>query len=154
MTKNACTEVLGTAFNVWSRHDETRIIVKNGKVRLKRSPHDTLQVEIVRNQMSRVTQQLPPEKPNTVNADQKIGWMEGRLVFEKTTLLEIIEEIERYYGIRINLLDETLARETLTASYNNTSLSNVLQSLSLSCGTNYRYLSEQQIDFGMSAKDM
>ena len=33
-TENARTQVLGTAFNVWARHQETRVIVKRGHVRV------------------------------------------------------------------------------------------------------------------------
>jgi ferric-dicitrate binding protein FerR (iron transport regulator) len=152
-TENARTLVLGTAFNVWARHQETRVIVKRGRVQLTRSSQDSIKVNLTKNQMSRIDRQKPAENPQIVNAEQKIGWMEGRLVFEKTPLSEILEEIARFYGVTITIANEALATETLTATYENISLSTVLQSLSLSCNTGYRVRSENQIDFGIPKEE-
>jgi transmembrane sensor len=152
-TENARTLVLGTAFNVWARHQETRVIVKRGHVRLARSSKDGVSVDLTKNQMSRIDQQSPPENPQSVDAEHRIGWMEGRLVFEKTPLAEILEEVERFYGVKIYLTNETLTRETLTATFENIPLSTLLQSLSLSYNTAYRVRSESQIDFGISKED-
>ena len=153
-TENARTQVLGTAFNVWARHQETRVIVKRGHVRLTRSSRDSVSVDLIKNQMSRIDQQSPPENPQSVNAENRIGWMEGRLVFEKTPLSEILEEIERFYGVNINLTNDTLTRETLTATFENIPLYTVLESLSLSYNTTYRVRSEGQIDFGILKEDL
>ncbi len=152
-TENARTQVLGTAFDVWARHEETRVIVKRGHVRLMRSSRDTTSVDLLKNQMSRIDQKHPPETPQSVNAENRIGWMEGRLIFEKTPLSEILEEVERFYGVKINLTNDTLSRETLTASFENIPLSTVLQSLSLSYNTAYRIRSAGQVDFGISEED-
>lgn len=152
-TENARTQVLGTSFNVWARHQETRVIVKRGQVQLMRTNQDSIKVNLIKNQMSRINQQKPAENPQSINAEYKIGWIEGRLVFEKTPLSEILEEISRYYGVTITLTNDVLAIETLTATYENISLSTVLQSLSLSCNTSYRIQSENQIDFGISKEE-
>jgi len=153
MTENACTEVLGTAFNVWARHQETRVVVKRGRVRLAQARCDTERIEITKNQTSRIVQAMNPEEPKTVDAGRLIGWMEGRLVFEKRTLSEIIEEIERYYDVQINLIDTSLAQKTLTATFENNSLYSVLSSLSLSLGVRFNYRSEQEVDIGLLMGD-
>jgi transmembrane sensor len=152
-TENARTQVLGTAFDIWARHQETRVIVKRGHVRLMRSLQDTASVDLIKNQMSRIDQQDPPENPSSVNAENRIGWMEGRLLFEKAPLFEILEEVERFYGVKIDLMNDTLARETLTATFENIPLSTVLQSLSLSYNTAYRVRPDGQIDFGIPQEE-
>ena len=148
-TENARTQVLGTAFDVWARHQETRMIVKRGHVRLMSSLQDSISVDLIKNQMSRIDQQDPPENPSSVNAENRIGWMEGRLLFEKAPLSEILEEVERFYGVKIDLMNDTLTNETLTASFENIPLATVLQSLSLSYNTAYRIRPDGQIDFGI-----
>jgi transmembrane sensor len=152
-TENACTRVLGTTFNVWSRHQKTCVIVEKGRVELMRSLQDSFKVDLVSNEMSRINHQQCAENPQSVNAEFRIGWMEGRLVFEKASLSEILEEIGRFYGVKIYLHNEALARETVTATFDNTSLSSVLESLSLSCNTEYQYRSEDQIDFGLRTQE-
>lgn len=148
-TENARTEVLGTAFNVWSRNEETRVIVKRGKVQLSRSEEDTAHVDLVKDQMSLITKSEPPQLPQEVDAEYQIGWMEGRLLFEKMNVAEILDELERYYGVTIELKDASLKRKTITAIYENRTLETVLSSLSLSLNTDFDYHADDLIYFGV-----
>lgn len=148
-TNNARTEVLGTAFNVWSRNNETRVIVKRGKVQLSRSEEDTVCVDLVRDQMSSIAESQPPEVPQIVDAEYQIGWMEGRLLFEKMTLEDILDELQRYYGVKVELKDKVLSQRTMTAIFENRTLETVLTSLSLSLDTDYSYQSDELIYFGI-----
>ncbi len=148
-TQNACTKVLGTAFNIWSRNDETRVIVKRGKVQLSRSEEDTLHVDLVKDQMSLIAKSYPPRAPKTVDAEYQIGWMEGRLLFEKVPLKDILDELERYYGVDIRLKDLSLEDKTMTAIFENRTLETVLSSLCLSLETDYLYQSEELIHVGV-----
>lgn len=154
VTENAYTEVLGTAFNVWARHDETRVVVKRGRVRLTAARCDTERVDLIKNQASRIVQETNPRKPSHVDADRLIGWMEGRLVFEKSPLPEILEEIERYYDVHITLLDSSLTNKTVTATFENNSLHSVLTSLCLSLGVRFNFRSDHEIEFGHDMGDV
>lgn len=150
-TENAQTRVLGTAFNVWARNHETRVVVKRGEVQLSRFSADTVNIHLTRNQTSRVLKNEPANHPQPIDADHYIGWMEGRLVFIETPLSEILNELERFYGIRINLIDSSLSQKTVTATFENKKLDTVLKSLSLSLDSDFaRY--ENHIEFGNQIK--
>ena len=137
-TQNARTRVLGTAFNVWSRNEQTRVTVKRGKVQLSRSETDSMKIQLNSNQTSRVFENKPAIAPDSINADHYIGWMDGRLVFLKTPLSEVMDELERFYGVDIEIADTSLSRETITASFENKTLDTVLQSLSYSTDSEYK----------------
>ena len=45
--------------------------------------------------------------------------MNGKLVFNKTPIKEVISELERNYNIRIALMNDSLSQNTLSGSFNN-----------------------------------
>jgi transmembrane sensor len=79
-----------------------------------------------------------PTQPKQVNTDYLLGWMNGVLVFEKTSLLEIVRELERFYDIKIEISSSELANKTLTASYDNTKIENVLSSVCIALNVQYK----------------
>ncbi len=144
ITNNAQTTVLGTEFNVRSRNDMTRVVVKSGCVRLEcRDNKD--EVILTDNQMSKVAGESKPADPTTVSLDKELSWLEGRLVFEKTPVWEILGELERAYDVPITLGDSSLGTETVTASYEQVDLETVLTSICLTLGTEFKKLEDGYI---------
>lgn len=131
ITDNAKTTVLGTQFNVWARYEKTRVVVKQGSVRFERIHTEAEAVNLVTGKMSEIERDSPPAVPKSIDADQHLGWLEGRLVFEQTPLTEIIGELERHYSVRIGLKERGIGLNTLTGSFKNMPLDTVLSSISL-----------------------
>jgi ferric-dicitrate binding protein FerR (iron transport regulator) len=55
--------------------------------------------------------------------------MQNRLVFERTRLEEVTEELERCYDIAIVVPDTNLAKETVTCTFDSLPLEKALYSL-------------------------
>ena len=53
-----------------------------------------------------------------VNTDDVLGWAAIRLVFKATPLSEVVEECNRYSGIRLIVRDDELARRPVTGVFN------------------------------------
>ncbi|MFZ5517536.1 MAG: FecR family protein [Candidatus Zhuqueibacterota bacterium] len=136
-TESAKTVVLGTEFNVWARGSETRVIVKSGIVRFL-SLKNKEDVVLLENQMSCLDEKAAPTSPKTVDADFLLGWLKGRLVFERTPILEIIAELERRYNISIVMDNVDVKNETITASFDSSSLETIFASLCLTLGIQYK----------------
>ena len=145
ITENARTAVLGTEFNVWARNEKTRVIVREGSVRLKSITADDGDVLLSQGQMSQITGNRRPQAPKSVDTERLLGWLEGRLVFEKTPLTEILDELERYYDVFIESADSELSHETLTATFNHLPLETVLSSICLTLGAQYRFEDDKYI---------
>jgi len=135
-TKQARTRVLGTQFNVWARGEETRVIVTEGLVRLSSRKSDQNSVDISPGQMSRVVARQNPEIPIQTNSDLYLGWLDGKLIFEKASLGEAIDEIERMYDVSVRL-DTSLSKQLLTAQFNDQSIDTVLTKICLAFNTEY-----------------
>lgn len=93
------TEVLGTHFNVnaYDGHEEIRTTLLEGSVRI----YDSLgsQQKILRpGQQSKLKRTL---SVYTVNTKQVIAWMSGYFVFEHQSIQNIMQQIERWYDVKI-----------------------------------------------------
>jgi len=138
ITDNAETKVLGTQFNVWSRGTQTRVIVKSGKVQFSSLSNQNQTVELVKDQMSWIVNCSSPEIPQQVDAEYLLGWLDGRFVFEKAPLKELIAELQRSYDVTIELEDIELENHTITANFDNSSLETMLESICLTLGIKHK----------------
>lgn len=143
-TGNATVTVLGTEFDVWAREKkkrvmETRVIVKEGTVRLGASGSDTADVKLTAGLMASVDRRLPPSVPVPVDVNHRLGWMERRLVFEETPVREAFQELVRYYNVSIVLKDKELESLTITAVFDRLGIDVVLESICLAIDAEYVY---------------
>ncbi len=137
-TGNAQIRVLGTKFGIWARDERTRVTVREGRISLRALVlPPAAAVELTANQMSICWQQNPPEPPQTIDAGQLLGWMEGRIVFDQASLTEIVAELQRVYNVKIELADPALGQHTITGSFFRKPLESVLASISLTLDLQY-----------------
>ena len=131
LTDNAKIEVLGTSFNVWSRDNQTRVIVKEGIVRLSPLKSENNFVLIQADQMSQVVADASPLDSKPVQADRLIGWFEGKLIFEHCPFNEFVAEIERQYNTEIQIQSDNLKDLKLSGTFDNLTIEQVLSSVCL-----------------------
>lgn len=137
------TKDLGTQFNVTAYDSgNIEVAVKEGLVSMGKVEKGNPQKEIV---------ELTPNKLGTIkhiggltvsdikHMDQYVGWTEGRLVFQSTPFPEVIKRLERWFDMDISVAGATsrLYKRTLTASYDNMPMSEVLNVLSISMNVSY-----------------
>lgn len=101
--------VLGTAFNVSARRDQTGVTLEKGKIELdlKASDEPALAMEpgdFIR--YSSVVHTL--EKGKVQSIKESASWLDGILVFENVTVAEMFDEIEDQYGKKLISSDSTI----------------------------------------------
>ncbi len=107
-TAAGTTRVLGTRFTVRQYQDEKamRVAVTDGKVSIPGAV-------LVAGSSATVSVNTEPRVTN--NASDVNAWTEGRLIFRNTPIREVLDELERWYDIQINLRDKSLASRNVTA---------------------------------------
>ncbi|MBN1999396.1 TonB family protein [candidate division KSB1 bacterium] len=125
ITENARIRVMGTQFNVWARDEETRIVVKSGRVKFGNRKNTVEPVTLTQNTKSRITGNTP-ESPSPADAEELTGWMNGRLVFRDTPFFEALAEIERFYDKKLYIADFS-SGATITAAYDRLPFETVLE---------------------------
>ena len=136
-TENAKVTVLGTKFDVLSRDENTRVVVKEGKVSF--SPRDIKNkgIFLTKDQLSIISKNSEPTLPKEVDAGYFLGWMKGNLVFYRTPFKEIVSDLERRYNVKISLQADSLNTYTLTGSFKNSSADSALSMVCLALGLDF-----------------
>lgn len=123
-------EVLGTRFNVRCHEGVVETALFSGAVQLSAAG------------LSQVYQLVPGRKSvySVVNHQMNIcdndsttdaRWKDGYLAFSSQPLSEVLQEIENWYGVTIELRNQKLADDLLTGAFYHETLESVLYSLSL-----------------------
>ena len=135
-TENSKTRVLGTSFDVKTHPGHTEIIVTSGKVEFSEKSKDLNKVILTVDDRAVL---VPNHKIDVskVNAQHLTAWKDNRLLFEKRSLAEIIEVLEPWYDVEINVKDPVLLGDIYKLSYDNPSLETVMERMSFMGKFNY-----------------
>lgn len=128
--------VHGTSFNVKAYAEDGRIettLVK-GKVSIRKEGDPSSHASLVLNPNQRAVFLKADRtmKVQEVSADRTAEWREERLVFDETPLMEVITQLERWYGVKIHIEKDSDLSCTLTAKIEKESLAQVMDLLAAS----------------------
>jgi len=115
--------VLGTRLDVEARGRDMRLVVVEGHVALSTGNDRT---ELSAGEMSRVTDGLPTPVVRVPDIGALVQWAGDFLAFQSTPLRDAAREIERAYGVRVEIPDRALAQRVITAWFRDRSLSEVM----------------------------
>jgi transmembrane sensor len=133
---------VGTAFSVQLRHDAVQVMVAEGKVRLSelRTAQVTIpsgqpevalpsleagQIALLREGSQQVAALAPAE------LERKLAWRQGILAFAGEPLLQVLQEIERYTDIVIEVTDPALRELPVAGRLRIDDMESMLQALQL-----------------------
>jgi transmembrane sensor len=136
VTENAKVSVLGTQFDVYARDEKTEVVVKEGKVNLAQK-FNNAGVYLTRNQSSSVVKNANPVAPKEVDSEYALGWMTGKLVFDQTPLRNIVDELQRYYDVKISVESKELNSNTLTGSFKNKGIDSTIEMICLAMNLSF-----------------
>jgi transmembrane sensor len=115
--------VLGTRFEVKVEETELRVVVVEGRVALSAAEET---VEVGAGEVSQVVAGRAPSLERIEDVTPELEWLGNFLVFQDTPLTEVAREIEQQYGVRVLLPDREVAERTVTASFTDRSVEEVL----------------------------
>ncbi|MFQ5631065.1 MAG: FecR domain-containing protein [bacterium] len=134
-TKDGAIEVTGTRFVVYERGNGTRVIVKDGNVRVtpgKFDKNDVISTESVLLHSGEMVEfrkndhRLISQKQNT---GVHTSWWHEYLKLDNAPFEEIIRRIEETYGIQIIVEDDALKGRTLSGSIENQNLDVIINGI-------------------------
>ena len=110
---DAETEVLGTSFNVRSWPDEigaaTDVSVEEGRVRVTPLSDENMHVTVEAGQSARIQPDGQRPSVTQIVTTNDYNWIHGGFKFSDRPLGNIVQEIERRYGINIQVDSPSLA---------------------------------------------
>ncbi|MDN5210740.1 FecR domain-containing protein [Fulvivirgaceae bacterium BMA12] len=140
-TKDVQTIVLGTSFNInaYSDEDEIQVMVVTGKVRVQNGAdadklEDVMLLPYEMVSLHRLTGRVVKEK---YDPSEYLAWKEWTLIFRKATFDEIIDKLEKWYGVDIQIDQDLHIQGRFNGEFHNQSLEYVLKGLSFSNRINF-----------------
>lgn len=101
-TSNLNIEVIGTAFNVNDRRDETTIVLESGKVKLQSDWLQNQETDLIMQPGELVAASRKENKwdKKVVNTEEYVAWRHNKFIFDNTTIREIAQILEDSYGLQ------------------------------------------------------
>lgn len=135
-TAHATTQVLGTAFNIRTWNHATRVFVQSGRVTVQSKSASTVErIVLAAGQMalcdSAAIRLSVVDYPEDV-----LAWREGRLVFRRQILSEVLQELARHFATPIEA-DSILLHHTITADFSHEPLAQAMDALTASINARY-----------------
>ena len=131
------TKALGTSFNIRNYDDlGLKVQLTSGRVFvLNESGHEepiylVPGEEVVLNEVSQM------EKKN-FDIQKALLWKENVILFEETPFLDVVSTLERWYGVKIKVMNKPQRAILISTEFHNDYLENVLNTLGYSFGFSY-----------------
>jgi ferric-dicitrate binding protein FerR (iron transport regulator) len=137
-TKDMDVEVLGTKFNVNTRHEKAIVSLEEGKIKL--SVNGQIKQILKKNYKEEIIEMKPGElvtvdsvKGIDIISDQNIdfhsGWVRNEYHFNNTNLKEIATIIKDIHGYEVLVDDEAMLQQTITGDLRAANLRELLDIL-------------------------
>ena len=122
--------VLGTSFNVNAKKRDIEVIVKTGKVEVYNKQNSNNHVVLLPGDRAVL---LPDNKiqKQANNNNNYLSWLSKKLVFKELPLSIVINDLINTYHCNIELADSATANLKITSTFDNDSINDILESISL-----------------------
>lgn len=129
-TNGLSTTALGTSFNITTKNKgRIQISLLTGKVKVS-STSDQKDVYLDPGKALSYSTNDHKQQVRSFDVNQVIAWKEGVLLFEDASLLTVVNQLEEWYGVSIQIENGDQIRWKYSAGYKNQTLEDVLNSLS------------------------
>ena len=140
---NMKVKVLGTSFNVKSYPDDKKVetTLVTGKVELIREKESPVILKPSQKAvLNKSDKNLEIEK---VETSEVTAWREGKLIFNKTSMEQVILDLERKYNTDFTINSPDLLEYKYTGTFDNLTLDEVLKLLMISSPIEYTITQEK-----------
>ncbi len=127
---NTTIEVLGTAFNVAMEAGQVEVLVETGRVRFSANGQEVV-LSAGQQAVYEESFGIAPVGESQAVADAAQFWRTRRLVFAGNSLAEVVAALEEAFEVEIELANQELANCSLTVTFENDSLENMLDVIAL-----------------------
>ncbi len=136
-TNSIKIKVLGTSFNVKSYDKDKKVetTLVTGKVELIKDKETP--IVLAPSQKAVFYKKENKLEIEEVKSLEVVAWKEGKLIFKKTSLQEVVIDLERKYNVKININSQKLLNYEYTGTFDNLSIDEVLKLLTISSPIKY-----------------
>ncbi|HKJ41281.1 MAG TPA: FecR domain-containing protein [Sunxiuqinia sp.] len=130
----------GTEFDVaaYADENEIRVVLKEGKVTVRDEMQSMLK-KMQAGYLLSYDKKTETLNYNTINATNYSGWINGKLIFENVSLKEVVNRMEHWYGVDIEIVDKELMQLHFKATFMDENVDQALKLLQSTSAFHYHY---------------
>jgi transmembrane sensor len=150
---NTITEVLGTTFNVktFDKQDKAIVTLMTGKVALYKQNDSSERLLMEKGEQATYEKgDISKKKTDDRNV---ISWKVNKLLFEDTQLTEVIESIEKYFKIKIEVENKSLLNCHYTGTFTNPTLERTFEIVGKTLGAEVKKSGNVYVITGEGCED-
>ncbi|TAN10954.1 MAG: DUF4974 domain-containing protein [Chitinophagaceae bacterium] len=148
ISQNIVTTVLGTSFLIRTGADGTgEVLVLTGKVAVERRNHQRDKIILTARQSAVLNKENKFIKEADVNNVTMQKWQQVNLSFDNVPFAEVIQTLDKRFGVQLYCLDDKIYQYRLNADFNNQNLADILEMLKMSLNINYKMINDSTISF-------
>jgi transmembrane sensor len=117
--------VTGTQFNVVNRAGVSNVMLREGSVTIETA--EGKEIKMVPGDYVEFSNDETQRKQ--IKSDSLVAWKDKKLVFDNTSLTQVIKIIHEHYGIEVKLSSDTLGDKTISGMLPNDNLDILLQAI-------------------------
>jgi transmembrane sensor len=130
-------QVLGTSFHVRSRNGRVAVDVENGRVQIITDPERNSGISgrgviIKGGQGVDYNWSGRMDRMRVARLDEVSAWRKGKLVFRSKRLWEVLQELQHYHRVRLELPDKELWNSRFTGTFDSHDLDEILEAIKVS----------------------
>lgn len=138
---NTQVNVLGTSFNITAYPDRASIsvAVASGEIAVihHKSSGEKMTENLTSLQFVEVNQDGPFIKSMISDPNEFFAWREGKLIFKKASLEQVIYKLEKWYDVEFSIENKDILIAGFTGTYDNETLEIVLDGMAFTSNFNY-----------------
>ncbi|MDW5290160.1 FecR family protein [Formosa sp. PL04] len=148
VTSNAFeTKVLGTQFVISNYKNVTpSVTVSSGKVKVTNKNDTKNSLVLIKNERVKLSSLSEGLIKEHVQAKNYTTWIDGSLVFNKANLVEVVNMLNQKYSKTIKITSETYSECTISGTYKDKSLNDILESLHFIYDIEFKYIDNKTIE--------
>lgn len=139
--KDFAVKVLGTEFNLKAYDDDINSVATLYKGEIKIiDGNDERHVVAEMNPRQSITigNNMSMNKIDDPKPENKSAWKEGRIIFDSTPVSDVVKTLQRWHGVKIVVLDNSVLKTNITATFESESIVQILDLIKLTSFIDYK----------------
>jgi transmembrane sensor len=151
-TGNSKIRVLGTKFNLnaYPAENYVEVALDEGNVEFS-SPE--LATPVIMKPDERLIFRNSAISLDVTDASKYAAWVEGKLVFRGDPMPEVARRLERWYNVKVEIVDKELENDVIRGTFQDDTLEEVLRLLSMTSPIRYRIEERKALPDGSFEKE-
>lgn len=128
-------KVLGTRFGVeaYAESDETVVVLESGSVELNYGLNDKNTKTLVPGDVAVFSEKTNTLQVRNTDVQKYISWKNNKLIFRNEPMREVIKDLERWFNVEVDVLDEEVFNSIFTGTITNQNYEQIFKLIEYSC---------------------